>query len=128
MSTALLVSLLGLAGLTQVAIWIILAVVFLGRSAFGLDKSIVNFLTFELAIYFIIFFIIGYFMYSILFSIVGASVNTDQEAQQMQWPVTALLVIPMIFMQMILSDPDSTLSVILWPERLLGKSAGSGAS
>jgi ABC-2 type transport system permease protein len=98
---------IGLAGLTQVAIWILLAVAFLGRSALGIDKSIVNFLTLELAVYFIIFFVIGYFMYSILFSIVGASVNTDQEAQQFAAPITYLLLIPFIIGIMVTQNPNT---------------------
>jgi len=103
---------IGLAGLTQVAIWIFLAVAFLGRSAFGIDQSIVNFLSFELAIYFIIFFIIGYFMYSILFSIVGASVNTDQEAQQFAAPITYLLIIPFIIGIMVTQNPNTPIVLL----------------
>ncbi len=103
---------IGLAGLTQVAIWILLAVAFLGRSSLGIDKSITNFLTPELAIYFLIFFIIGYFMFSIMFSIVGASVNTDQEAQQFAAPITYLLIIPFIIGIMVTQNPNTPLVII----------------
>ena len=103
---------IGLAGLTQVSIWILLAVAFLGRASLGIDKNIVNFFTLELAIYFIIFFIIGYFMYSILFSIVGASVNTDQEAQQFAAPITYLLIIPFIIGIMVTQNPNTPVVVI----------------
>jgi ABC-2 type transport system permease protein len=103
---------IGLAGLTQVAIWILLAVAFLGQSSLGIDKSIVNFLTPELAVYFIIFFIIGYFMYSVLFSIVGASVNTDQEAQQFAAPITYLLIIPFLIGIMVTQNPNTPIVVI----------------
>jgi len=103
---------IGLAGLTQVAIWILLAVAFLGQASLGIDKSIVNFLTLELGLYFIIFFIIGYFMYSVLFSIVGASVNTDQEAQQFAAPITYLLIIPFIIGIMVTQNPNNPVVVI----------------
>jgi ABC-2 type transport system permease protein len=103
---------IGLAGLTQVSIWILLAVAFMGQSALGVDQSIINFLTPELAVYFIIFFVIGYFMYSILFSIVGASVNTDQEAQQYAAPITYLLIIPFIIGIMVTQNPNTPVVLI----------------
>jgi len=62
---------IGLAGLTQVGVWALLAAAVLSRSPLGIDAGILNFLSLELAIYFVIFFTIGYFMYSILFAIVG---------------------------------------------------------
>ena len=103
---------IGLAGLTQVAIWMLLAVAFLGQASLGIDKSIVNFLTLELGLYFIIFFIIGYFMYSVLFSIVGASVNTDQEAQQFAAPITYLLIVPFIIGIMVTQNPNNPVVVL----------------
>lgn len=103
---------IGLAGLTQVAIWIVLVVVFMGQSSLGIDKSIINFMTFELGIYFLIFFIIGYFMYSIMFSIVGASVNTDQEAQQFSTPIIYLLLIPFIIGIMVTQNPNTPVVLI----------------
>ncbi len=103
---------IGLAGLTQVALWVLLGVVFLGSTNFDFSKNIAGFLTPELGIYFIIFFVIGYFMYSILFSIVGASVNTDQEAQQFAAPITYLLVIPFIIGIIVTQNPDTPLVVV----------------
>jgi len=103
---------IGLAGLTQVGIWIGLAVGVMGRVALGVDNPLVNFLTLELAVYFVIFFIIGYFMFSILFSIVGASVNTDEEAQQFAAPITYLLLIPFIIGIMVTQNPNTPLVII----------------
>lgn len=103
---------IGLAGLTQVGVWLALAVGLMGRSSLGIDKGVVNFLTPELAVYFTIFFIIGYFMFSIMFSIVGASVNTDQEAQQYAAPITYLLLIPFIIGIMVTQNPNTPLVII----------------
>jgi len=102
---------IGLAGLTQVGIWMLMAWVLMGKFSLGIDKSILNFLTPELGLYFVIFFIIGYFMYSILFSIVGASVNTDQEAQQYAAPITYLLIIPFMIGIMVTQNPNTPLVV-----------------
>jgi ABC-2 type transport system permease protein len=99
---------IGMAGLTQVALWILIGAVFLSQTSFNINQILLGFLSFELAIYFIVFFILGYFMYSILFSIVGASVNTDQEAQQFAAPITYLLIIPFILGIMVTQNPNST--------------------
>lgn len=98
---------IGLAGLTQVAIWIAIGALFMGRASGGMAKELTSFLTPELGIYFVVFFTIGYFMYSILFSIVGASVNTDQEAQQYSAPITYILIIPFIMGFMVTQNPNT---------------------
>ncbi|MCU0287686.1 MAG: ABC transporter permease [Acidobacteria bacterium] len=99
---------IGLAGLTQVSIWGLLAFCLLA----GTSPGIHQFLTLEVGIYFIIFFVLGYFMFAILFSIVGASVNTDQEAQQFAAPLTYLLVIPFFIGIMATQNPNSPLVVL----------------
>jgi len=102
---------IGLAGLTQVGIWMVMGWLLMGKFSLGIDKSVLNFLSLEIGIYFVIFFIIGYFMYSILFSIVGASVNTDQEAQQYAAPITYLLIIPFMIGIMVTQNPNTPLVV-----------------
>jgi len=102
---------IGLAGLTQVGIWMVMGWMLMGKFSLGIDPSVLNFLTLELGIYFVIFFIIGYFMYAILFSIVGASVNTDQEAQQYAAPITYLLIIPFMIGIMVTQNPNTPLVV-----------------
>ncbi len=103
---------IGLAALTQVGIWLLMGWVLMGKFTFGIDKSILNFLTPELGVYFVVFFIIGYFMYSILFSIVGASVNTDQEAQQYSAPITYLLIIPFMIGIMVTQNPNTPFVIV----------------
>jgi len=103
---------IGLAGLTQLGIWILLATAVLRRASLGIDKSVLQFFNLELGLYFILFFMIGYFMYSVLFSIVGASVNTDQEAQQFAAPITYLLIIPFLVGIMVTQNPNTPFVVI----------------
>jgi ABC-2 type transport system permease protein len=59
------------------------------------------------------FFILGFMLYAGLFAAVGATVNSEQEAQQAQMPVVLLLVTSVMFLQNILTQPDSTLSRVL---------------
>ena len=103
---------IGLAGLTQVAIWFLFGMALVGKFSMGLDSGILNFLTLEIGLYFIIFFLLGFFMYAILFSIVGAAVNTDQEAQQFAAPISYLLIIPFIMGIMVTQSPNSSVAVI----------------
>lgn len=103
---------IGLAGLTQVALWIVIGALFLSQTTFEINASITSFMSLELGLYFVLFFILGYFMYSILFSIVGAAVNTDQEAQQFAAPISYLLIIPFILGIMVTQNPNSLPVVI----------------
>jgi ABC-2 type transport system permease protein len=103
---------IGLAGLTQVAIWFLFALAMVGKFSLGLSSGIMNFLTLEIGLYFVIFFLLGFFMYAILFSIVGAAVNTDQEAQQFAAPISYLLIIPFVMGIMVTQSPNSPLALI----------------
>ena len=63
--------------------------------------------------YFFIYFIIGFFMYSTLYAVVGAICNSEEEAQQMGAPLPMLLIVPLMLMFYLFKIPDSTLSVLL---------------
>lgn len=59
-----------------------------------------------------VYFLLGYLLYSALFAVVGASVNTDSEAQQAGQPVMMLLVFSLITSFAALSDPGGQLAVM----------------
>ena len=63
--------------------------------------------------YFFIYFIIGFFMYSTLYAVVGAICNSEEEAQQTGAPLPFLLVVPLMLMFYLFRIPDSTISVLL---------------
>jgi ABC-2 type transport system permease protein len=52
------------------------------------------------------FFILGFLLYAGLFAAAGASVSSEQEAQQAQMPIVLLLVSSIIFAQNIIMQPD----------------------
>jgi ABC-2 type transport system permease protein len=56
------------------------------------------------------YFFLGYLLYSSLFAVVGASCNTDSEAQQAQQPVMMLLVVSLMTMFAVLQDPGGELA------------------
>ncbi len=64
-------------------------------------------------VYFIIFFILGYFLYGTIYAGIGSMVNNEKEAQQLVMPVTMFLVVPLLIMAFVLRSPDSSVSVVL---------------
>lgn len=96
---------IGLAGLTQFAIWLILSVIILslatpqllsGISLNSSDLSIEavnlqNYPFVELLIYFILFFIGGYMLYASLFAAIGAAVDNESDTQQFMVPITIII-------------------------------------
>jgi len=68
---------------------------------------------FALLAYLAVYFVLGYFLYASLFAAVGAAASNEQDAQQLQWPVTLPLVFSFIMFQGVLRDPNSTMSVVL---------------
>lgn len=66
-----------------------------------------------LMIYLVIFFLAGYFLYAALYAAAGAIVSTDEEARQVQMPLTLLILCSFLLFNVILNDPNSTLSVVL---------------
>lgn len=104
----------GSVGLTQYAIWSLVAIA--GTAYIRATSPVLANMTAIpplSLVFFVVYFLLGYFLYAGLFAAVGAMVTNDQEAQQLNWPVSLLLVVPMLLLQMILRDPDSTASVVL---------------
>ena len=66
-----------------------------------------------LLVYLVIFFLAGYFLYSALYAAAGAIVSTDEEARQAQMPLTLLILCSFMLFNVILNNPNSTLSVVL---------------
>lgn len=81
---------------------------------------------------FVVFFVFGFFMYSGLYAAVGAMCNTDEEAQQAQFPIMMLLVVPIIMVMSVIENPMSPLSTglslfpLFTPILMWGRVAGGG--
>jgi ABC-2 type transport system permease protein len=59
------------------------------------------------------FFVLGFMFYAGLFAAVGATINSEQEAQQAQMPVVLMLVSSIMFAQNILLQPEGILSRVM---------------
>ncbi len=110
----------GAVGLTQFLIWALAlgAVSLYGVQAVGLINPAakgVALPTVPLAVLaaFVIYFLLGYFLYATLYAAIGAMVNSDQEAQQLQWPIVILIIFPIMFIMFVIQNPASQTSVIL---------------
>ena len=112
----------GAVGLTQQILWVITTVVMFKLRQPILAKFGVATMPFALpeisiglALLLLLFFVLGFIFYSSLYAAVGASVNTEQEAQQAVQPMLILLVATAIFINPILLNPTSRLaSVMSW--------------
>jgi ABC-2 type transport system permease protein len=67
----------------------------------------------SLLIYGMLFFLAGYFLYASIYAAVGAMVSSDEEAQQLQLPMTLLIVVAFLLYPAVMRDPSSRLSVII---------------
>jgi ABC-2 type transport system permease protein len=105
---------IGLTGLTQLVIWgaviaVASAVATASAPAFlsGLDLSAIK-ITLPMAAFFLIFFILGFLLYAGLSAALGAMVNSEAEAQQLQMFINLPAILSMMLMFMAIRDPGST--------------------
>ncbi len=102
----------GAVGLTQYAIWGIFA---LGISSYALSSGqFAQFVSFEpvTIAFFVLFFVLGFLFYSTLFAGIGAICNTDQEAQQLQTPLTMCLAVTFLIPLAVMQNPDGTFATV----------------
>ena len=104
----------GAVGLTQIGIWTLAAatlgagsIISMGGERFHLNLGISN------MVFFGVFFLLGFTLYSSIGAAVGSAVNSEQEAQQMQFLVLLPMIVSMIFLTPVATQPHSTLATVL---------------
>lgn len=106
----------GGAAMLQVAIWIVLALVFAGSSLaaqigmHGLSSLGINL---SELVFFAVFFILGFFFYSALSAALGSTANSSQEVQQFSFFIISPLIISVFMMGYVMSNPNSIASTVL---------------
>jgi ABC-2 type transport system permease protein len=102
----------GAVGLTQALIWLAIAGAFsiAGMSA---SRSIMSNVHIPMAgfVAFAMFFVLGFFLYSTMYAALGAMVNSDQEAQQVQWPAMLPIIFSIVLSTPVLQHPNSQFAV-----------------
>lgn len=107
---------IGAVGLTQFSIWTLFGI---GASVYGTSfiPAGVNFampgIPAHVFIYFVVFFILGYFLFGTLYAAIGSMVNSEKEAQQLVMPITMFLIVPIMLMIFIIRAPNSSIAVFL---------------
>ncbi len=104
----------GLAGLTQLTIWVVSAAIlgaFLAYQAYTMDMmGSIPPITPLMLFYFLVFFLLGFFSYAAIFALIGAMVTTVQEGGQFAFPPIMLLLVGFYLSFAVIRDPNSTLS------------------
>lgn len=107
---------IGAVGLTQFSIWTLFGI---GASVYGTSfiPAGVNFsmpsIPAHVFVYFVVFFILGYFLFGTLYAAIGSMVNSEKEAQQLVMPITMFLIVPIMLMIFIIRAPNSSIAVFL---------------
>jgi len=104
----------GLAGLTQLGIWVSTASLLLGflalQADFGPLLASVPTITPLMVVYFLIFFLLGFFLYASIFALIGSMVTSVQEGGQFSFPPMMIMLGAFYFCFAVIRDPNSTLS------------------
>ncbi len=98
----------GAVGLTQVGIWLALAI---GAVKFGTMGADVHVLPSPgQAVLFVVFFLLGYLLYSSVAAALGAMTNSEQELQQMQIFLMLPLIVSSLVIWIVITNPDGPIS------------------
>lgn len=106
-------------GFTQFLIWAMVGAAVLGYGAARMSTMGSGGTGFHLHlplmvwVWFVAYFLGGYFLYSSLFAAVGAAVSTEQEMGQAQMPISLLLVAGFFMSSIVAQAPGSTRAVLL---------------
>ncbi len=102
-------------GLTQYLVWAVLGLIAGGGFGLAAVRSQVGDFQIpgQILVFFVVFFLMGFLLYSSMYAALGAMVNSEKEAQQLQMLVMQFLIWPMIVMQIVLRNPNSTASIAL---------------
>jgi ABC-2 type transport system permease protein len=102
----------GAVGLTQIAVWAVIAVVFaMPALAMQPDLDQLKVSPGVLAA-FAVFFFLGYLLYSTIYAAIGAISTTEQEGQQLQFFVVIPLVLSVFLLSPVVQTPDAP--VVAW--------------
>ncbi len=107
---------IGAAGLTQVLVWFLFAGVLVRYGATIAERTGATLpplpsLPLPFVATFLVFFTIGFLLYSALYASMGAIVTSDQEAQQLQFPVLLPLIAAVFMQQSVITDPEGPVAV-----------------
>lgn len=104
-----------LAGLTQVAIWVgcvLLIIGYLATMTVGMNIPLPE-ISVGFVFTFFLFFLVGFFLFSTIFALIGSMVTTTQEGGQFVIIIVFILMAGLYSVIPIVRDPNSTFSTIV---------------
>lgn len=108
---------ISLVALTQYAVWGAAAVLFWIYGLAALAASGINLALPSISplvlLYFLCFFLVGFFIYATLYALAGAATTTTQEGGQLAMPVIFLLVIGFYLVFPVMRSPNSTFATVI---------------
>jgi ABC-2 type transport system permease protein len=107
---------IGLVGLTQYIIWSVIAMILSlpgVASAVASGEMGVPTIPASMIVYFVLFFLFGYFLYASIYTAIGAPFNTDQEAQQLAMIPGLFMVGCWAFYPAVLNNPNGPIAVFV---------------
>jgi len=96
-----------LASLLQYGIWVSISAVVLKLIGPRLGVSIGFGLSIGALGYLVVFFLLAFFLYCSLYAALGAASEDEQHLGQLAWPVIIFLVIPVVMISAIISNPQA---------------------
>jgi len=105
---------IGLAGLTQFAVWSLAGIALTGMGgAMALSALSSVDIPPVVWLYFVGFFLLGFLLYASIFTVVGSICSNEQDAQQLQGIVTLPMIIPILTLMLIIQNPNGPIAVAL---------------
>lgn len=101
----------GAVGITQVGIWIVVALAAARMQLVGSGMQLLP--SFLQLVFFVIFFVLGYVLYSSVAAALGAMTNSEQELQQMNIFLMLPLIASSVVIFRVIVDPDGVLSQVM---------------
>lgn len=102
----------GAVGLTQIGIWATVGAILSSGAVVAAATLIKGAVSIKALIFFGVFFLLGYALYSTLCAAVGSMVNSEQEAQQLQFVVMMPMIVSIILVVQVIQHPGA--SVAIW--------------
>jgi ABC-2 type transport system permease protein len=96
----------------QMVIWLSPIIILSSTTLFALPKEYMPDITMFHLIFLLIYFVMGLFIYTGLFAMVGSIFDNAQDAQQGIWPLMLLIIIPFFISFSMIRNPSSPLAEI----------------
>ncbi len=105
---------IGLLGIIQISFYLIIIIILgiFGSSYLPIELNISQLFSFKI-VWYLLFFILGYFMYSTIYVSLGSLFNNERDAQQTIGFFSLFAIIPIYFISFIITNPESIITKVL---------------